>query len=196
MRHLILLLMAAVVWLAMSSPTLGQVVGQRLRVETSDGSKVTGTVFTRNTDNFVLYVEGGQKTISFAEVRKMEKYMGEGTNKRKGFIIGTAVGSVSMALAMWTVFAGTCETLEADACGSTGAEGAVAGAIVGAIVPGMFPLGLIGSAIGAGGKTAKWETIANPKAGGREKSRIEISPMLQVASKGDRRAVVGARLHF
>lgn len=64
MRHLTLLLMAAVVWLAMSSPTLGQMVGQRLRVETSDGSKVTGTVFTRNTDNFGLYVEGGgQKTI-------------------------------------------------------------------------------------------------------------------------------------
>ena len=202
MRHLIYhLLMTAVILTAMSSPTLGQMIGQRLRVETSGGSKVTGTVSTRNPDSFILNVEGGgRKTISFATVKKMEKYMGEGTHKKRGFIIGMGFGSLSTALVFGFAFNALCSAGEMLAAGDPGCGGfaagsALLGAIGGAVIPGIVPLGLIGSVVGAGMETEKWEPIKSPPSG-RTKSHLGIRPMLQLSSKGDRRALVGARIHF
>ena len=148
MRHLIYhLLMTAVILTAMSSPTLGQMIGQRLRVETSGGSKVTGTVSTRNPDSFILNVEGGgRKTISFATVKKMEKYMGEGTHKKRGFIIGMGFGSLSTALVFGFAFNALCSAGEMLAAGDPGCGGfaagsALLGAIGGAVIPGNRSLG-------------------------------------------------------
>lgn len=204
MKHLqqFIILMIVMALTAMSSPLLGQSVGERLRVKTTDGSKLIGTVSSTTSNSFDLNLDkGGRKSVKLGEIKKLEKSIGMQTNAKKGFIIGTAIGAAAVGLVFGAVASGTCEIAEGFAsaldeeadCGGFAVGTALLGAGLGAIVPGMFPFGLIGSAIGKAKKTEKWQHIPSP----RTSSRFQISPVLNLASiRGDRRALLGARIHF
>ena len=204
MKHLqqFIILMIVMALTVTSSPLLGQSVGERLRVKTTDGSKLIGTVSSTTSNSFDLNLDsGGRKSVKLGEIKKLEKSIGMQTNAKKGFIIGTAAGSALLGVSLGVLASSTCDVAEGLAsavdeeadCGGFGVGAFAMGAVVGAVLPGMFPFGLIGSAIGKAKKTEKWQHIPSP----RTSSHFQISPVLNLASiRGDRRALLGARIHF
>ena len=181
------------------NPLYGQGVGDRLRVKTTDGRKLTGTVLAVSPSSFSLNLDGGgSQAVSFSQIKRLEKRVGETTYKKQGFIYGTVIGSLALGLSLGAAAGGACddvsEALGAEpSCGGFGAVYFIYGAVVGVIVPGAFPLGLLGAAIGSGMKTDQWATVDNP----RSASRFQLRPMLQLSHvRGNSKGIVGARLHF
>ncbi len=183
----------------MCDPLWGQSVGERLRITTERGD-IMGTVRVSNADGFSLKLQGGaSRSITYGEILKLERSLGNRTHAKKGFLIGFGAG-VLAGIALDLAAAETCDTLRVSGevfgvsikydrqCESFGASD-----VLFAVVLWGGGAGLAGLGVGSRTSTEEWETIPLGTIG----RRFRIGPMFDVASLGgNRRALLGVRIRF
>lgn len=160
------MLMAVVV---VSSEAMAQSAGERVRITTSDAS-FEGIVSERALDSIELSLaDGSPLSVSHGDITMLERYVGQRTYKKRGFLIGFGLGAIA-GIGVGLATSETCDEVIDIGCEGFGV--AVAALGVGVYGGG---LGLTGLLIGAAVKTDQWQEIARPSVGS-----LQLSPMLDV----------------
>ena len=169
-----------------SAPLYGQGVGERLRVKTAEGGTMIGTVSSMSEDGFRLNLaDGGSRSVALSDIQKLERSLGTRTHKKRGFLIGVGVGVLS-------AIGGMPEECADPSC-NEGLAPVGRAMETGEAIAAVPVFGLTGLVVGHFIKTERWETIPATSMSGR----WQLRPMLNVASiGGDRRVLLGSRIHF
>ena len=160
-----------------SSASMAQSTGDRVRITTSSDARFDGIVSDKSSDSFSLRLDDGSPfMVPHGDIVFLERFVGKRTYKKRGFLIGFGVGAAA------GIVAGIALEESCDASASVGnvtittdcgGFGLAAGVLAGGVWGGG--LGLTGLLIGAVVKTDQWQEITRPSVG-----NLQLSPMLDV----------------
>lgn len=152
--------------IVVSSSSMAQSVGDRVRITVSSDDRIDGVLLAKQPNRFDLRLQDGDRvSVSHEEMTLLERHEGKRAFKKLGLFVGAGVGvALGMVLVNWESDQGgiICLTCETE------------GKIVALAAPGLV-FGLVGTGLGAIIKIDRWREMPKPMTG-----NLRLSPTLNV----------------
>lgn len=171
------------VWAALIAPVAAAAqsveIGERIRVRTTDGARVTATLVGITQSSVQIQNDEGERRVLLEYVSTVERSLGERRRFGRNFLITTAVGALALGTASLIMDDDTCNDQPLGCLDAGGAF--MIGALVGGIV--SAPIGVF---VGLAIRSEQWETVTWPGDTSSARSSAGASRVVLALSLGGR----------